>query len=171
MLKSLSLSSFAVKLPVALFATLLAVSLLQFSQAQEEEPKVEAEAGPILERIKAAIPGLVPDGKTEKKGEKEEPAVDVPRVATVKHSPRYLKMHLFDGSVLTGDLSIAEITPRALHALATAAMSTHRSVGLIGDSNHTSFVLAEKIVSGRASSSSETKRGLMPNFGSKSASR
>lgn len=110
MLKSLSLSSFAVKLPVALFATVLAAGLLQFSQAQEEEPKVEAEAGPILERIKAAIPGLVPEGKTEKKGEKEEPAVDVPRVATVKHSPRYLKMHLFDGSVLTGDLSIAEIT-------------------------------------------------------------
>ena len=108
MLQTLSRSSFAVKLPVALFATLLAVGLFQFSHAQEEEPK--AEVGPILERIKAAIPGLVPEGKTEKKGEKEEPAVDVPRVAVVKHSPRYLKMHLFDGSVLTGDLSIAEIT-------------------------------------------------------------
>ena len=37
-------------------------------------------------------------------------------------------------------LSMTEITPRARHARATAAMSTQRSVGLIGDSNQTSFV-------------------------------
>src|SRR3954454_1548654 len=46
-------------------------------------------------------------------------------------------------------LSIIERTFLALQARATAAMSTQRSVGLIGDSNQTSFVLGEKIVSGR----------------------
>lgn len=108
MIKTPLLSSFVVKLPVALLASLLALGAFQFSQAQEDAPR--AEVGPILERIKAAIPGIVPDGKTEKKPEKEEPAVDVPRTAVIKHGPKYLKMHLFDGSVLTGDLSIAEIT-------------------------------------------------------------
>src|SRR5688572_4977095 len=37
-------------------------------------------------------------------------------------------------------LSIADITPALRHAAATARTSTHRSVGLIGDSNHTIFV-------------------------------
>jgi hypothetical protein len=112
MFKLLSVSSIAAKLPVALLVSLLALGALQFSQAQEtqEEDAPKAEVGPILEKIKAAIPGLVPEGKAEKNPEKEEPAVDVPRTAVVKHGPRYLKMHLFDGSVLTGDLSIAEIT-------------------------------------------------------------
>src|SRR5687768_16855131 len=38
-------------------------------------------------------------------------------------------------------LSTAEITPAFLHAAATLPTSMHRSVGLIGDSNHTIFVL------------------------------
>ena len=63
------------------------------------------------------------------------------------------------------------MTPRARHAAATAAMSTQRSVGLIGDSNQTSFVDGEKIDSGWRSSSIDTNRGLMPNFGSRSAMR
>jgi hypothetical protein len=78
--------------------------------AQEEEPKAEER---IIERIKAAIPGVIgaPAKPGEgKKPEKDEPAVDVPRVAVVQHGPRYLKLHLFDGSVITGDLSVAEIT-------------------------------------------------------------
>ena len=70
---------------------------------------------------------------------------------------------------LANVLSTTEMTPRARHARATAAMSTQRSVGLIGDSNQTSFVASEKIDSGRASSSSDTNRGWMPNFGSRSA--
>lgn len=78
--------------------------------AQEEEPKAEER---IIERIKAAIPGVIgapPKPGEAKKPEKDEPTVDVPRVVAVKHGPRYLKLHLFDGSVITGDLSIAEIT-------------------------------------------------------------
>jgi predicted transcriptional regulator len=108
MVPTLSLSSFAVKLPPALLATLLAVGVVQFCGAQDEEPKPDVE--PLLRRIKMALPGLATEGQTEKKPQKDEPAVDVPRTAVVNHGPRYLKLHLFDGSILTGDLSIAEIT-------------------------------------------------------------
>ncbi len=72
---------------------------------------------------------------------------------------------------LANVLSMTEITPRAWQARPTAAMSTQRSVGLIGDSNQTSLVASEIIASGFDSSSSETNRGRMPNFGSRSASR
>lgn len=106
MLKLLSLHSFAAKLATAALSV-LALCLLGTLQAQETE-EVAPEAVPIIERIKAAIPGEA--AKPEKKPEKEEPTVEVPRTAVVTHGPKYLKLHLFDGSVLTGDLSIAEIT-------------------------------------------------------------
>ncbi|WP_254507029.1 hypothetical protein [Anatilimnocola floriformis] len=98
MLTATSCRSLGVKLAgLALFALCLVGSL----HAQEEA---------IIEKIQAAIPGEPAKPEKGKKPEKEEPTVDVPRVATVSHGPRYLKLHLFDGSVLTGDLSIAEIT-------------------------------------------------------------
>ncbi|QDU26314.1 PA-IL-like protein [Anatilimnocola aggregata] len=78
-------------------------------RAEEEEvPKAEVQ---ILERIKAAIPGVIEDKPADDKKPKakDEPTVDVPRTAAVTYGPRYLKLHLFDGSVITGDLSIAEI--------------------------------------------------------------
>jgi len=105
MFPATSCQSFGGKLAVAALA-LLALSALSSLRAQEEEAEPEAKG--IIERIKAAIPGEA--AKPEKKPAKEEPAVDVPRAAVVTHGPRYLKLHLFDGSVLTGDLSIAEIT-------------------------------------------------------------
>jgi hypothetical protein len=93
----------------SLFAALalLPISLFSTLQAQEKD-EAEAAPAPLIEKIRAAIPGEA--AKPEKKPEKEEPTVDVPRTAVVTHGPRYLKLHLFDGSVLTGDLSIAEIT-------------------------------------------------------------
>lgn len=100
------MKTFTFKLGTAAVLTTLALCLFGSLQAQEEEAKPEA--SPLVEKIKAAIPGEA--AKTEKKPEKEEPTIDVPRTAVVSHGPRYLKMHLFDGSILTGDLSIAEIT-------------------------------------------------------------
>ena len=72
---------------------------------------------------------------------------------------------------LANVLSTTDRTLRARHAEATAAISTQRSVGLIGDSNQTSFVAGVKSPSGCASSSSDTNRETMPNFGSRSARR
>ena len=97
-----SCQSGGVKLATVALA-LLGLSLFGSARAQEEAPA-------IIEKIRAAIPGEAVKPEKEKKPEKEEPTVDVPRVAAVSHGPKYLKLHLFDGSVLTGDLSIAEIT-------------------------------------------------------------
>ena len=66
-------------------------------------------------------------------------------------------------------LSIAEMTPAFLQAAATARTSTQRSVGLIGDSNHTILVLGPITEAGFARSSSETKRCVMPTFESRSS--
>ena len=61
-------------------------------------------------------------------------------------------------------LSITDSTPAFRQAAATARMSTQRSVGLIGDSNHTIFVCGPITAAGFASSSSDTNRRVMPNF-------
>jgi hypothetical protein len=68
-------------------------------------------------------------------------------------------------------LSTIEVTPAALQAAATARTSTQRSVGLIGDSNHTSLVRGPRMLAGSASASSDTNRPLMPNRGSRLAIR
>jgi hypothetical protein len=72
---------------------------------------------------------------------------------------------------LANVLSMAEITPAARHASAIVRMSTQRSVGLIGDSNHRTFVFGPMIRSGVASCSSDTNRRATPNRGSKCSSR
>ncbi len=60
-------------------------------------------------------------------------------------------------------------TPAALHPATTVRMSTQRNVGLIGDSNHTSFVFGPITRPRSLNSSIETKRPLMPIRGSRSS--
>lgn len=121
-----SCQTFGAKLAVAALA-MLALCFFGSLTAQEKETKEEqTEEGAIIEKIKVAIPGE-PGKPAEKKPAKEEPTVDVPRVATVTHSPRYLKLHLFDGSVLTGDLSIAEITVETQFGKLTVPIDKIRS--------------------------------------------
>ena len=72
---------------------------------------------------------------------------------------------------LANVLSMTEVMPRLRQTRATAAMSTHRNVGLMGDSNQTSFVLLVTMRSRLANSSMETNRAVMPNFGKRSAMR
>ena len=58
-------------------------------------------------------------------------------------------------------LSMIETTLRARQAAAIAAMSTHLSVGLIGDSNQSTFVRSPITRSGCRSSSIDTNRALI----------
>ena len=79
-----------------------------------------------------------------------------------------------NASWFSGDanvLSSTDSTPRARHAAATVRMSTQRNVGLVGDSNHTTRVRSLKTGPSDASSSSDTKRVVMPNRDSRSCSR
>ena len=40
----------------------------------------------------------------------DEAAVDVPRAVAVPQGPRHIRLHLLDGSVISGDLSVSEIS-------------------------------------------------------------
>ncbi len=59
-------------------------------------------------------------------------------------------------------LSITESTPASRQAVATAPTSMTRSVGLIGDSNHTIFVFGPTSDAGVRNSSSVAKRVVTP---------
>jgi hypothetical protein len=100
------MSKFATAAFAGLFTCLACMSL----KAQEIDAVPRVEGRVILEKIRAAVPGVIEDKPNEeKKAAKDEPAVDLPRATVVKHGPKYLKLHLFDGSIIAGDLSIPEI--------------------------------------------------------------
>jgi len=42
--------------------------------------------------------------------EKDEAALDVPRTVTAPLGPKHIRLHLLDGSVISGDLSVSEIS-------------------------------------------------------------
>ncbi|HEX5103029.1 MAG TPA: hypothetical protein VFV87_04420, partial [Pirellulaceae bacterium] len=60
----------------------------------------------------AAIPAEAKPADPNKPAEPaaEEPAIDVPRKPPVELGPKHIRLHLLDGSVISGDLSVAEIT-------------------------------------------------------------
>src|SRR6266478_4270345 len=41
---------------------------------------------------------------------KDDAAVDVPRAAAAPLGPRHIRLHLLDGSLISGDLSVSEIS-------------------------------------------------------------
>src|SRR4051794_19854376 len=41
---------------------------------------------------------------------KDEAATDVPRAAAVPLGPKHIRLHLLDGSVISGDLSVSQIS-------------------------------------------------------------
>ncbi|MDX1945045.1 MAG: hypothetical protein SFU86_06530 [Pirellulaceae bacterium] len=75
----------------------------------------------ILEErvIRAAVPAAAEpapapadpaDPNAPKPETKEEPAVEIPRKPPVQLGPKHIRLHLLDGSVISGDLSVSEIT-------------------------------------------------------------
>jgi len=56
-----------------------------------------------------ARPG-VPEAAKPAEESKDEPTIDVPRAAAAPLGPRHIRLHLLDGSVISGDLSVSEIS-------------------------------------------------------------
>jgi hypothetical protein len=54
--------------------------------------------------------GPVPASDVKPADTKEEPIVDVPRGPAPDLGPKHMRLHLLDGSVISGDLSVSEIT-------------------------------------------------------------
>lgn len=87
------------RLFAALFVSLIASSVLASALAQEEVIRR------VIEGVKAAAP-KPPDAGVKKD---EEEAVDVPRSPVVQLGPKFIRLHLQDGSVISGDLTVSEI--------------------------------------------------------------
>src|SRR5262245_48350294 len=100
----MSVSRLAAVLAGLLAFTLLLPALL----AQAVIPPRRAVARP------AVLPaGAAPAANPEKKPDdatKDEASIDVPRQMAEPLPPQYMRLHLLDGSVIGGDLSMSEIT-------------------------------------------------------------
>lgn len=98
---------FTFKICVAGFVYLLVLAAYGQEIKGEEEPAkdVEGVIRRVIEGVKPAVPGAKPDEK-----KKEEEAVDVPRAQVVQLGPKFIRLHLQDGSVISGDLSVSEVT-------------------------------------------------------------
>jgi hypothetical protein len=63
----------------------------------------------VARPVPAAVPGEAkPEDPNTKKP--DEPAVEIPRAAPIQLGPKHIRLHLLDGSVISGDLSVSEIT-------------------------------------------------------------
>src|SRR5687767_10347418 len=71
----------------------------------------QAQPGGRAIRVIGDLPavGPVPASDVKPAEKKEEPAVDVPRAPAVDLGPKHIRLHLLDGSVISGDLSVSEI--------------------------------------------------------------
>ncbi len=92
---------------LAVFGLIFAFSLVAHAQ---EERAAEDVPAVIRKVIEAAKPGGEPaPAKAEPKRD-DEGASEVPRAPIVPLGPKFIRLHLQDGSVMSGDLSVAEVT-------------------------------------------------------------
>lgn len=124
---------FSVKLAVAGFVYLLVMA----AYAQEEKPAeavkdVEGVIRRVIEGVKPGAPGTT---KPEEKKKEEEAAVEVTRAPVVELGPKFIRLHLQDGSVISGDLSVAEVTVETQFGKLTVPIAKVRSFTPGLDSN------------------------------------
>ncbi len=115
----------------------MSMVLTAFAQEKKEEPAaevvkdVEGVIRRVIEGVKPGAPG------TTKPGEKkpEEEAVEVSRAPVVQLGPKFIRLHLQDGSVISGDLSVTEITVETQFGKLTVPIAKVRSFTPGLDSN------------------------------------
>lgn len=83
---------------------LVVLVALVATSAWSEERELPVD-GPV-----PVVPGEKPAEAKPGEEKKEEPAVDIPRKPPVQLGPKHIRLHLLDGSIITGDLSVSEIT-------------------------------------------------------------
>lgn len=98
---------------IVIFAAVVASCLLDFARA--EQPVIREEAVEVERDVVEATPDAGPklpkpaDKKKTENPTEEEPAVEIPRAPVVPLGPKHIRMHLLDGSVISGDLTVSEI--------------------------------------------------------------
>ena len=90
-----------------LIALALALAALP---AWSQEPRF-IEERPVRGPVPVAEPAPAdPSAPKTEEEKKEEPGVEIPRKPVVPLGPKHIRLHLLDGSVISGDLSVSEIT-------------------------------------------------------------
>ncbi len=117
---------FALKFAVVslVYSLILAVYAQEKKEEAAEPVKdVEGVIRRVIEGVKGGAPGATKPG--EKK--KDDEAVEVPRAPVVALGPKFIRLHLQDGSVISGDLSVAEVTVETQFGKLTVPVSKIRS--------------------------------------------
>ncbi len=98
--------------PFAASGLIFALALIAYAQEEKVEEKVVEEVPEVIRKVIQAVkPGGVPAPAKEGEPKKEdEAAVEVPRAPAVQLGPKFIRLHLQDGSVISGDLSVTEVT-------------------------------------------------------------
>lgn len=97
------------KIVVTFAASGLIFALSGIAQSQEDRiaGKFADEVPMVIRAIKPA--GAAAPAKEEPKKD-DESATEIPRAPAVPLGPKFIRLHLQDGSVISGDLSVTEIT-------------------------------------------------------------
>lgn len=125
---------FALKILVAGFvylAVLAAYAQEKKEDAAEPVKDVEGVIRRVIEGVKPGAPGETKPG--DKKKEEEE--VDVPRAPLPELGPKFIRLHLQDGSIISGNLSVSEVSVETQFGKLTVPISKIRSFTPGLDSN------------------------------------
>ena len=103
-------------------------------------------------------PGVAPAASSDvKPPDKDEPIVEVPRGPVVELGPKHLRMHLLDGSVISGDLSISEVEVETSFGKLVVPIDKIRSLRPGLDSNPKMLAHIEGLIKGLSDDDYKTR--------------
>jgi hypothetical protein len=146
----------------AILAAALATGSVLTGAASAQEIEIRAAIEDIA--IPAAVPAPIAPGggpaaaeEAAKKGEAEENAVEVPRKAPVQLGPKHVRLHLLDGSVISGDLSMSEIEVETTFGKLVVPIEKIRSFTPGLDSNPKKIAELEALINNLSSDDYKTR--------------
>ncbi len=101
-------------------------------------------------------PGGAP-GEAAPDAPKEETAVEVPRKAVVPLGPKFIRLHLLDGSVISGDLSVSEVEVETAFGKLVVPIEKIRSFTPGLDSNPKQVAELEALINNLSSDDYKTR--------------
>jgi hypothetical protein len=122
----------------------------------------EIEIRAALEDIAVPAVGPAPvapvaPGTAPGEGPKEEAAVEVPRKAPEPLGPKHIRLHLLDGSVISGDLSVSEVEVETSFGKLVVPIEKIRSFTPGLDSNPKQIAALEALINNLSSDDYKTR--------------
>ena len=126
----------------AVGAWLALVGGTRLAQAQPRAPR------PIGGGFGGPVPGVAAASSDVKPPDKDEPIVELSRGPVVEMGPKHLRMHLLDGSVISGDLAIGEVEVETAFGKLVVPIDKIRSLRPGLDSNPKMLAHIEGLIKG-----------------------